>query len=155
METRDRYNSAAEAESFAKFLAGEEDASYHVNWLAMVRKATAAGRLFSRVRVVGLPPTDYTRFGLWVGSYTREAGDDIRYLAREHADADGLPGHDFWLFDSRLLLTMTFDDDDRFLGADVIEDPQAIVQHNYWRDAAKHHALTLEDIVTTYGQRDV
>lgn len=121
----------------------------------MVRAATAEGRLFSRVRVVSLPPTDYTRFGLWVGGYTRDAGDDIRYLTRYAADAAGLPGHDFWLFDSRLLLRMDFADDDRFMGAEVIEDPAAIVEHNYWRDAARHHALTPEAFVTEYDQRDI
>jgi hypothetical protein len=120
----------------------------------MVRAATAEGRLFSRVRVVSVPPSDYTRFGLWVGSYTREAGDDIRYLTREAAGAAKLPEYDYWLFDSRLLLRMHFAPDNRFARAEVIEDPAAIVEHNYWRDAAQHHALTLEDFRTTYDQRD-
>ena len=36
---------------------------------------------------------------------------------------------------------MHFDDDDRFLGGEVIEDPVVIVQHNHWRDAVWHKAV--------------
>jgi len=152
---RDRYNSPREAEPFRKFLAGEPDVSYHENWLNMVREATAEGRLFSRVRVVSFPLTDYIRFTMWVAGYTRKAGDDIRYLTRDQAAVARLPAHDFWLFDSRKLVMMNFDEDARFVGAEVIEDPSAIVEHNYWRDAARHHALTPDEFVATYEQRDV
>jgi hypothetical protein len=131
------------------------DLAWFQDWLSMVRGATAEGRLFSRVRVASLPLTDYARFGLWGASYTREAGDDIRYLTRDAAEAAGLPADDFWLFDSRLLVRMHFADDDRFTHAEVIEDPVAIVEHNYWRDAARHHALTPEDFIAEHDQRDV
>lgn len=80
----------------------------------MVRQATYEGRLFSRVRVVSFPLTGYIRFGMWVGSFTREAGDDIRYLTREQAAE--LPQYDYWLFDSRKLVKMHFGEDDRFVG---------------------------------------
>lgn len=145
METRDQYNSPREAEAYRKFLAGDRDASYHENWLNMVRQATAEGRLFSRVRVVSLPLTDYVQFGMWIAGFTREAGDDIRYLTREQATE--LPQYDYWLFDSRKLVKMHFGDDDRFVGGEVIEDPAVIVEHNYWRDAAKHHATTRDEFV--------
>jgi hypothetical protein len=83
-----------------------------------------------------------------VGGYTRAAGDDIRYLARHQAEEAGLPKHDFWLFDSRKLVTMNFTDDDRFLSAEVIEEPEAIVWHNYWRDAAQHHAVPGDEFIS-------
>jgi hypothetical protein len=155
LETRDRYNSPRETESFHKFLAGEPDVSYHENWLHMVREATSEGRRFSRVRIVSFPLTDYTRFAMWVAGYTCEAGDDIRYLTRDQAGATELPEHDFWLFDSRKLVVMNFGEDDRFIGAEVIEDPSIIVEHNYWRDAARHRAMTPEEFVAKYEQRDV
>ena len=117
----------------------------------MVRQAATEGRQFSRVRVVSFPLTDYIRFGMWVAGYTCEAGDDIRYTTREQAA--GLPDYDYWLFDSRKLLKMRFTDDDRFLGGEVIEDPAEIVQHNYWRDAAQHHAIERDEFVAKYEQR--
>ncbi len=121
----------------------------------MVREATSAGRLFSRVRVVSFPLTDYTRFAMWVAGYTREAGDDIRYLARGQADAAEFPRRDFWLFDSRKLVMMNFDEDDRFVEAEVVDEPSVIVEHNYWRDAVRHHAMTPDEFVAKYEQRNV
>lgn len=154
LETRDRYNSPREAESFRKFLAGERDASFHENWLTMVREATVEGRLFARVRVVSIPLADYSRFGLWGAGFTREAGDDIRYLTRDQAEAANLPKHDYWLFDSRKLVMMRFADDDRFIRAEVVEDPATIVEHNYWRDVARHHAISRDEFATKYEQRN-
>ncbi|WP_185845710.1 DUF6879 family protein [Kibdelosporangium aridum] len=34
---------------------------------------------------------------------------------------------------------------DVFLGGEVIEDLAMIVKHNYWRDAAWHHAVKRND----------
>lgn len=128
--------------------------SWHENWLTLVGEATAEGRLFARVRVVSVPLTDYTRFGLWLCTFTREAGDDIRYLVRDQAEAANLPRHDYWLFDSRKLVMMHFGENNRFIGAEVVEDPATIVEHNYWRDVARHHAISREDFISRYGQRD-
>ncbi|MCP2257607.1 hypothetical protein LX15_001292 [Streptoalloteichus tenebrarius] len=113
------------------------------NWLTMIREATAEGKRFSRVRVVTVPLTDYSRFGVFCSQYTNAAGEDIRYLARH--DAVGLPDHDYWLFDSRKLVRMHFDDDENFLGGEVIDDPALIVQHNYWRDVAWHRSARRDD----------
>jgi hypothetical protein len=111
------------------------------SWLDMLRQARAAGRRFSRVRVVSLPLTDYSRFGVWCAQFTNGAGENIRYLPRRTAEAAGVPSHDYWLFDSRKLVRMHFDDDDAFLGGEVIDDTVQVVSHNYWRDAAWHHAV--------------
>jgi hypothetical protein len=117
----------------------------------MIREATAEGRLFSRVRVVTLPLTDYSRFGLWASSFTSDAGEDIRYVTRDEAQKAELPNHDYWLFDSCKLVRMQFGDEDRFLGGEIIEDAAEIVKHNYWRDAARHCALRRDDFGTEQG----
>lgn len=116
------------------------------NWLSLIRAATAEGRRFARVRVVSLPLTEYSRFGVYCSQYTNEAGEDIRYLARDQAH--DLPDNDYWLFDSRNLVKMHFDKEENFLGGEIIEDPAEIVQHNYWRDAARHKAVRREDFAT-------
>lgn len=149
---RDSYNASREVESFRKFRAGEQvDMSWAESWFGMIREATAEGRLFSRVRVVSLPLTDYSRFGLWASQFTTAAGEDIRYLARDVARDAELPNHDYWLFDSRKLVRMHFGDDDRFLGGEIIEDAAKIVRHNYWCDAARHHAVRRDDFGTEQG----
>jgi hypothetical protein len=115
------------------------------SWLDMLREAATAGRCFARVRLVSLPLTDYSRFGVWCARFTGAAGEDIRYLVRDMAQAAGLPDQDYWLFDSRKLVRMHFDEGDRFLGGELVEDPGEIVQANYWRDAAWHKAVRRDD----------
>jgi hypothetical protein len=145
LEVRDRYDVPYENESLRKFLVGEQDdLPWMQSWLVMLRDLTAQGRRFARVRVVSIPLTDYSRFGVWCSQFTNGAGEDIRYLTRDQAEAGGLPAHDYWLFDSRTLVKLHFDED-RFLGGEVIEDPAVIVQHNYWRDAACHKAVRRDD----------
>lgn len=114
----------------------------------MIREATREGRSFARVRAVSLPLSDYNRWSHVVAQHNNEAGEDIRYLTRDLAKATGLPDHDYWLFDSRKLAIMQFDGDNRFLGSEIVEDPSVIVQHNYWRDAAWHHALRRDEFAT-------
>lgn len=126
-------------------MAGEPvDLGWFQSWLTMIREATAAGRRFRRVRVVSVPMSDYSRFGVFCSHYTNEAGEDIRYLSRQ--DAAGLPDYDYWLFDSRKLVRMHFDQDETFLGGEIIADPTVIVKHNYWRDAAWHYAVRRDDL---------
>jgi hypothetical protein len=138
------YKSVNETEALRQFVADESvDMSWFQNWLTMITEATKDGRRFSRVRVVSTPLTDYSRFGLFCSEYTNAAGEDIRYLARD--GAVDLPDYDYWLFDSRKLVRMLFDDKENFLGGELIEDPATIVKHNYWRDAAWHKAVRRDD----------
>src|SRR5262249_28200630 len=149
LEARDHYDASYEKESLRRFLAGEpDDLLWMQSWLDMLREATAEGRRFARVRLVTLPLTDYSRFGVWCAQFTNGAGEDIRYLERGQAEKEGLPDHDYWLFDSRKLVRMHFDDAARFMGGEVVEDPGTIVQHNYWRDAAWHRAIRRDDFAT-------
>jgi hypothetical protein len=39
---------------------------------------------------------------------------------------EGLPDHDYWLFDSRKLVRMHFDDEDRFLGGECAHERQRV-----------------------------
>jgi hypothetical protein len=116
------------------------------NWLSMIRSATTEGRRITRVRVVSMPLTDYSRFGVFCSQFTNEAGEDIRYLTRDHAR--DLPEYDYWLFDSRLLVKMHFDEEDHFLGGKMITNPAVIVRHGYWRDAAWYRAIQRDDFAT-------
>jgi hypothetical protein len=46
------------------------------------------------------------------------------------------------------MVRMHLDDADAFRGGEVIEGASEVVQHNYWRDAAQHHAIRRDDIAT-------
>lgn len=149
LETRDSYAAPSEAAAFAQFLAGEEpDMGWFQNWLGSIRTTTGDGRTFRRVRVVSVPLSDYVRFSVGVAELANEAGEDIRYVARQ--DAAGLPEFDYWLFDSRTVGKMHFDDEDEFLGVELIDDPATVVELNYQRDAAWHRAITRDDFAAKH-----
>ena len=50
--------------------------------------------------MVSLRLTDYSRFRVWCLQLRNGAGEGIRYLIRDQAQAERLPDHDCWLFDS-------------------------------------------------------
>lgn len=142
LETRRGYATDRAGERYRAFLAGrapvyEPEAPWNVN----VRAQVAAGKRIERVRVVDDPPTDGQRFLLASGLGNVEAGEDIRNLWRADAVRLGLPASDFWLFDSRLMARFHFDDDDRTLGVELVDDPVQVLAACQARDAAWHHAV--------------
>lgn len=150
LETRDRYRDPEEDAALARYLAGTpEDPGYVASrdyWLdGTVRAAVDAGKCFARVRVVPELLTPYLRFGLYHCSFNVEAGEDIRYLARDQANGLDLPDHDYWLFDEERLALLWFTGDSRLLGAQVITAPAVVRQHAQWLDLAESHATPYRD----------
>ncbi|WP_283137231.1 DUF6879 family protein [Rhizohabitans arisaemae] len=141
-EVRDRYSVSSEQESLSRFLADEPDPDRARRpWLARMKTATQQGKRIERVRVVSEPHSDYVRWLLAGGPLNAEAGEDIRYLPRPKTEGSGLPGYDFALFDSRQLVRLHFDENDRPLRHELVTDPAVVVRHCYWRDAAWHYAV--------------
>jgi hypothetical protein len=87
--------------------------------------------------------SDWNHYSYALAERNIKAGEDIRYL--ERGNAPDLPDYDYWLFDSSRLIVMRFDEADRFVGGELIEDPAEIVSANYGRDAAWHKAVRRED----------
>jgi hypothetical protein len=159
LETRESYaGTSYDSSLFALWLKGQlPELDPDLPWKRQVRTATAEGRQFARVRIVSEPWSDYTRYALWHSLENIAAGEDIRYLSRQRAEAAGLPAapgeHDYWLFDSRLLVVMHYDDaTDALRRSEILDDPAVIVRHNYWRDAAWHHALPRDEYVQQVGE---
>jgi len=143
LEVRESYY---EREQVGQFLAGERvNLSYMEPWLALMVQSRVAGKRIERVRVVSQPYSDYARYGLWLCRYNTQAGEDIRYL--ERGEAAGLPNHDYWLLDSSRLYIVRFSEDDELLGAELVEDPAAVVRAGHWRDVAWHHAIPYIEFV--------
>lgn len=142
LETRDRYNVPAEQQRIRRFLAGEPDEDYLLAahpWGQMTRAAAAAGRPFSRVRVVSVPLGDYSRYALWSAQGNLRADEEIRYLGRDQAAALDLPvrpPHDAWLLDDNRVAVLHFDDEDQLLGAELLDDTATVEEHRRWRDTA-------------------
>lgn len=114
LELNDSYYITSEDEAFGKWQRGEpDDFAWHQDWLSFLREATGAGTDVQRVRVVSLPHTEYTRFGLAIGRFNAEAGEDLRYLPRDMTTGMDLPGEDYWLLDDDKLVLSVFSDDGR------------------------------------------
>ncbi|MGH3320021.1 MAG: DUF6879 family protein [Streptosporangiaceae bacterium] len=151
LEVRESYY---EREQVRQFLAGEQvDLSYMDSWLELIKRVRGEGKRVERVRVVSWPPSDYTRYGLWLVEHNIKAGEDIRYLSRNEVEMLPLylPNYDFWLLDSRRLYAVRFDDRDSLLGAEQIDEPTAIVDAGTWRDAAWHYAVPPREFVKGIG----
>ena len=154
LEPRDAYSSPQEDEAVRRFVAGEEiDVSWRQFWLDLVDESLSAGKRFERVRVVADPPTAYQRYGLWSSQFNVAAGEDIRYLGRDQANALDLPDHDFWVFDSAQVALLYFSADHRFVGAHLIAEPAVVRQHERWLDTAFEHAVPYQEYVGRSGAR--
>lgn len=156
LETRDNY--AGDQALFEQWLRGELDepelAAKVAAWLDRVRVTAVAGGLYERVRVVAEPPTDYQRFALATAKASTAAGEDIRYLDRGLATVQGLPAHDFWLFDGERLALLYFTADDRMLGAQVIAEAAVVAQHGRWFDDAFALATPYADYLAWNPSRE-
>jgi hypothetical protein len=139
----DDYHEPEEDVPFRRFLDGEPVTvtGWNDDWAEMLRKRLARGERMTRVRVVDKPHGDYTRFLLALAAVNVPAGEDIRYLTRDQARELDLPGHDFWLIDSRRVAILRFAEDDTLVGAEVHDDPAVVVRHCYYRDVACHYAV--------------
>src|SRR4051812_33914118 len=101
----DTYNVESEDEPFGRFLSGVDDNfSWLSEWLGFISEVTAAGTRVQRARIVTLPHTDYTRWGLACAAALTTAGEDIRYLQRQDATGIPFPKEDFWLFDEHRII---------------------------------------------------
>lgn len=151
LETLQRYTVPVEEESLRRFLAGESR-PYDPDkeqWLNLIRGAIGAGKRMQRVHIVVEPLSDYVRFELmWEYPDNASAGEAIHAIGTGPGEwPDDLPRHDYWLFDSRELCILRYDEKGRFVGADLVDDPVEIVQHNWWRDVALHRATPIDEYV--------
>ncbi|MGK4583528.1 DUF6879 family protein [Kitasatospora sp. HPMI-4] len=148
LETRRAYESDQRSVGYLRFLQGEDpQADPHRPWCANIREQVAKGKRVERVRIADEPITQGQAYLLHVGWANVEAGEDIRHLPRSTAKELHLPERDFWLFDSRTVLQLHFDDADVYLGTELIEDPNVVLEACQIRDAAWHFAVDRSEFV--------
>ncbi|MEU6386929.1 DUF6879 family protein [Streptomyces bauhiniae] len=144
LETRRGYASDREDPDFQAFLAtGSSPCDLSEPWFVNIKAQTEAGKTVGRVRVADSPPTTEQLFLLDYARHNAAVGEDIRYLWRE--DATDLPAEDFWIFDSRLVALLHFDDADHITNIELITEPAEVVRYCIARDAAMHHAIARDE----------
>jgi hypothetical protein len=146
-----------EQDEFGRFLAGEARGSFPgiSEWIeGTVAIAVRLGKRMHRVHVVEEPLTDYVRFECaWAYAHTVPAGEDVRIILVSKGKWPDLPRHDYWLFDSSLLVAMYYEDDGAFSAAEIVDDPSRIVRANYWRDLAVGSSVSYEEFARGYDDR--
>ncbi|MEQ4718138.1 DUF6879 family protein [Nonomuraea sp. B19D2] len=156
LELRDRYNVPAEHDRWEAFQARDWPRLEELNkaqravWMQLMRDVTSTGRRVERVRVITEPPTRYIQFELLLNAGNAEAGEDIRYLPRDHAQELALPSVDYWLFDSTAAVVLQFGDDDDLLGMELVDEPATINGFCAGRDSAWHHAVPYSTYATKW-----
>ncbi|MET7742872.1 DUF6879 family protein [Streptomyces sp. NPDC005385] len=157
LETRRRYASDEVGDGWQEFLETghvEEDWSKDTgssSFRRAVQAQTAEGKRMERVRLVDETPTVGQRYLLSNAQWNIKSGEDIRNMWRADADRLRLPAEDFWLFDSRLIALLRFDDDDQLTHVDLITEPAEVVRCAMIRDAAWHHAVPWEQFTAEMG----
>jgi hypothetical protein len=115
-------------------------------WYDLMSVTTARGVKVRRARIVSEPVTDFIRYeydlteGLNIA-----AGEEVRWLPRRQASDLAVPGNDFWLFDSHLVLFNIFAGDGRWPddGYELRAEP-AVIQlcarafESVWQRATPH-----------------
>ncbi|MFE7671358.1 DUF6879 family protein [Streptomyces albidoflavus] len=148
LETRGGYASDREDPDYQEFLAtGSAPCDLNEPWFVNIKAQTEAGKTVGRVRIADKPMTTGQRFLLDYSRYNAAVGEDIRYLWRE--DAADLPAEDFWIFDSRLVALLHFDDADNIVNIELITEPAEVVRYAIVRDAAMHHAIPFDQFAAT------
>ena len=146
LETHPQYLVPQEAEEFTAWRAGRPvvlQTPETSDWLAKIRRTTAAGYRWSRVHVVDWPLADYTRYELWGYQANVAAGEEVRIADRRAAPVLDQMRRDFWLIDDEIAVWMDYDLEGRFLGAELA-DPVGAELARRTRAAAWAHAVPLD-----------
>jgi hypothetical protein len=153
LETRRRYASDEDTDTYREFLAtGAARWDPEDPYCELIRTQTARGKRVERVRVVDTPPTPGQLYLLDNARRNSGLGEDIRNLWRSDAEKLALPEEDYWLFDSRIVALLNFDDDDRLVNVELITEPGEVVRRSLARDAAWHHAVPHESFAAELSE---
>jgi hypothetical protein len=149
LEMRDSYGTEAEIPHLSKWAAGQpdDDLGWLNPWCTRIRDATAAGKVFRRVRIVSEPLSGYQRWAYSLTAVMTEAGEDIRWAPRARVSELMFPGNDFWLFDGELLVFMVFAGNGLVVDRLTVTAPGVIARcrasfEAVWALSIPHHEYT-------------
>jgi len=148
LETHQTYTIPSEAESVARFLAGEpKPEGLSRQWHERVRANAAKGKIMQRAKLVRRPFTDYTRLLLeWSIPGNVAAGEDYRIVDVTDRGL-GLPEQDFWLFDNSAVVTLNFNPDGTMCDRKLINSSD-IFEYIHWRDVALENSVPFREYRT-------
>jgi hypothetical protein len=150
LEALDKYTVEGEIEVVDAFLRGEPELPRTPvidDFLADIRQERVEGRIRSRVHAIAGPLTPYLRYEVeWGYTACAAAGEDIRILHRPSWRESPFSAQppDFYLVDDETAAVMRYDSGGRWLGFDLVTDPDQLAEYRLLRDLALHHAIPLQ-----------
>jgi len=152
LETLDVYSVPEEKDSYQRFLRGEAPpASHNEEWCGLIRENIEAGKTMERVHIVPSPLPPYLKFEIdWGYVHGIAAGEKVQLLERTQLPEEMSAMKDFWLFDDDTLVLMRYDEEGRFLGAELEREPKVVAQHVRVRARLLSLSLPLEQYLVKH-----
>ena len=97
-----------------------------------------------RVRVIQEPLSDYVRFELTWGYPMNTAVDEQIHVLSTAPGQPPVPNEDFWLFDDTTVARLRYDEEGRFLRAEIVTERDAVTRSCDLRDELLDRAIPLE-----------
>ena len=105
---------------------------------------TGLGKRVSRVHVLRSPLSDYLRYELAAYPGNINAGESIGIIDLSRQEVNGLPDHDFWLFDDVSVYRMHYTDAGQFIGAERLPDSR-VDEYRGYQTVALAHSVPFEE----------
>ncbi|MGI5259667.1 DUF6879 family protein [Streptomyces angustmyceticus] len=154
LETRRGYASDREDATYREFVeTGTVAWDLDDDWCRNMCAQTADGKRVGRVRIIDDPPTTGQLYLLDNAKRNSATGEDMRNLWRADAERLQLPAEDFWIFDSRVIALLHFDEADTLLHVELLTEPAEVVRYAQVRDAAIHHSSSFEHFTELVAAR--
>jgi hypothetical protein len=145
LESLQVYTVASEQPKLERFLAGEEKPiEPDSEWRKLISDSVAAGKVWTKVKIVRRPLTDYQRFSLAWGVPANEAAGEKHRIIDITDRAVDLPEIDYWLFDDTLVVVIHYHEDG---SPDYIEQVESndIEQYRRWREIALKESIPFSE----------
>ncbi|MGH3695428.1 MAG: DUF6879 family protein [Pseudomonas sp.] len=126
LETLSYYDVPSDGDDYRRYLRGEADPNAEAKqpWLDRLRADIAAGRQWRRIHALTTPLPDYLRYECeWAYTFNVAAGEDVRII--DDASEAFLGVGDFFVIDGEHVVRSHYDQDGRFLGAEVVMEASA------------------------------
>ena len=145
LETLQAYNVPSEQPKLARFLAGEKTpVEPESSWRQLISDQVAAGKTWTKVKLVRRPLTDYQRYSFeWGVPANERAGEKHRIIDITDREVD-LPNLDFWLFDDSTVVVIHYHEDGSPDWIEQIESDD-IEKYRQWRDKALKESVPLSE----------
>lgn len=146
LELSQKYTIETEKHFLEHFLkTGKFKSEMMDKWTQLIKSNIKRGVSMQRVHVIKKPLSDYLRFEFESYKLTTKSGEKVFLLPQE--EFDKIKTHinsDFWLFDDKIVLKMSYDKEGRFLGFNEIRDN--IGEFIELKDKLLMQAKRLEDL---------